>query len=89
MPRSRSSNDFRRLQIADWCHVIHGLRELHQSSHRPAVECTLSQALRDPVVAMGRKVKKEPDRTSLSEEKDSIGPLGVELLTGVQILGVK
>jgi hypothetical protein len=38
---------------------------------------------------MGRKVQKEPDRTSLSEEKDSIDPSGVELLTGVQILGVK
>jgi predicted RNase H-like nuclease len=89
MPRSRSSNDFRRLQIADWCHVIHGLRELHQPSHRLAVERTLSEALRDPVLAMGRKLKNEPDQISLSEEKDSIGPSGVELLTGVQILGVK
>jgi predicted RNase H-like nuclease len=67
MPRSRSSNDFRRLQIADWCHVIHGLRELHQPSPRLAVERTLSVALRDPVLAMGRKVRKEPDQISLSE----------------------
>jgi hypothetical protein len=75
--------------LQNWCHVIHDLRELHQPSHRLAVERTLSEALRDPVVAMGKKLKKEPDQTSLSEEKDSIGPSGVELLTGVQILGVK